>query len=211
METSSVYPTTRSTGGDELKVGPVRVQVRWDANTPERADGELYGDPEHARELNFPHGRTNLVGRLRGGSIATVKDVLFTSIKTSQSHEYGPRLLAEFVADEVEVRATGDATGAEVRRPTATFLLPDDPVWLGFTGHFGFEPNDPVAEPVRKFDHHGRGLNLSTGHRVYSGGVELAGGPGPCSADCPCCPSEAGRRRDLRHPRWVRGVGRGHG
>ena len=159
-------------------VGPVRVQVRWDPSSPEWIEGEISGDPEHARHLGGGQGPVSLVGRVPGGSTATVRDVFFTTIHTSQTHEYGPRLLANFIAGDVELRRGCDASGGQLRHPEVLFHIPDDPVWLGFTGRFGFEPNNPIEPPPRKFEALIGDLHIETTHLVYSGGAQFGGNNG---------------------------------
>lgn len=160
-------------------IGPVSVKVTWNAASPEGTGGEILGDPAHAKGISYLlGGRAKIVGKTRFRSTVIVKDVFFTTVQTSEPEEYGPRLLARFVAGDLELRAENETPGEQLQPPEVLFLIPDDPVWHGFSGRFGFEPHHPIEPPIWKFEMNAGALKVATTHLVYSGGAEFGGSPG---------------------------------
>jgi hypothetical protein len=157
------------------RTGPLFVRVRWDSTGPERATGEVLGDPEHARSL-MGGDRVTIEGRVNGRAV-TIKDVHFTEAYVERSHEHGPRPLGIFIAGDVELRSELPVRSARPSPPWVVFYIPDDPVWLGYKGHLRNDEKT-IDPPRRKFEFASPSLSLSTTHVVYSGGAEVGGQAG---------------------------------
>ncbi len=157
-------------------VGPMQVIARWDPESPQGTIGELFGEPDKARELPMSGpGTSRIEGQTVGGETVTIRDVFLTTRHDRRSHEYGPRRLAEFVAGDVELRICRLHPDAKPKAPEVQFLVPDDPIWVGFRTRPDLEGG--TLPPFVQFEWTRNDLSVSTSHLVFSGTADLVGGP----------------------------------